>query len=434
MKRLGILLLVILTLSVFRAPSAGADYQPPGGAAFNVPKPWGTTVQRYRIVNTVEEAIENTPAGSTILISTFLLDRWRSVNGLIDACKRGVRVRVILDGDISNKAANTLIATLNSDNEQDLDGDGVTDPQGPSCNGVQPGTTIPPEEAADSVVQDMDESAAWGPDHSYVVKCRGACRGGTGGNMHSKFFAFSQTGTAQNVVMVSSSNLNAGGALKGWNDLFVMKQRPLLYDRFKLIHREMTDDKPAVDEYQTVDDGPYLVRFFPKPGADQSSDPTLQDLNQIKCHGSPYGATRVNVSMFYWAGDRGKYIANKLISLGKAGCKVSVIYGAPSKEVRLQLRAAAVKHLISVYDSRRNLDRDPECEVRTHGKYILVKGVYGNDVTARVVSTGSQNWVGGSLRKGDELTLNIDDGGAAYVDYIANWENIRKHSVRIPQT
>ena len=59
-----------------------------------------------------------------------------------------------------------------------------------------------------------EDSITWGTDKSYAKKCDGSCRGG-GGNMHSKFYAFSHTGTAHNVVIVSSSNLNFGGAHAG---------------------------------------------------------------------------------------------------------------------------------------------------------------------------------------------------------------------------
>jgi hypothetical protein len=46
--------------------------------------------------------------------------------------------------------------------------------------------------------------------------------------------------------------------------------------------------------------------------------------------------------------------------------------------------------------------------------------------------TGSQNWVAGSLSRGDELSLNIALG-SAYNDYVADWRNIRAHSRRVPR-
>ena len=45
--------------------------------------------------------------------------------------------------------------------------------------------------------------------------------------------------------------------------------------------------------------------------------------------------------------------------------------------------------------------------MRTHAKYVLVKGAVGGDRPRHIVWTGSQNWVAGSLSRGDETTLNI---------------------------
>jgi hypothetical protein len=45
--------------------------------------------------------------------------------------------------------------------------------------------------------------------------------------------------------------------------------------------------------------------------------------------------------------------------------------------------------------------------------------------------TGSQNWVRGSLVRGDESSLNIHLA-SAFQQYQANWEKVRKHSRRVP--
>ena len=335
MKLLGGLVITLALVLATGVGAAEAAYAPPGGATFNVPRPWGTSAQRWHVVRTVDTAIRNVRPTSwdphpVIYISLFLLDDKPSVDALIGARNRGVSVRVVLDPDIIGHQANRLTRALNRDNH-------------PAVNG--PITSNP---------------LTWGKDQSYVLRCQGSCRGG-GGNVHTKFYAFSHTGSVKNVVMVSSSNLN-----------------------------------------------------------------------KIRC-GSAFGRTRINVSMFYWSGARGQYLASKLIALGRAGCQVSVIYGAPSKAVRLQLRAAAVKHLITVYDSRWDLDYNGTYDVRTHGKYVLVKGTFGGNRSAHLVMTGSQNWVGGSLSIGDEVTLNIALT-SAYNRYIRNWDLIRRHSRHIPQS
>jgi hypothetical protein len=91
----------------------------------------------------------------------------------------------------------------------------------------------------------------------------------------------------------------------------------------------------------------------------------------------------------------------------------------------------ARRHLIDLWDSRWDHNDDGWNEVRTHAKYVLVKGRVGKDRRAYRVWTGSQNWVGGSLFRSDETTLNIALR-SAYVDYKSNWANIRNHSRRLP--
>ena len=69
--------------------------------------------------------------------------------------------------------------------------------------------------------------------------------------------------------------------------------------------------------------------------------------------------------------------------------------------------------------------------MRTHCKFLLVRGTYRGDRSTRVVMTGSPNWVAGSLSKGDESTINIELK-AAYDAYLRNWVRIRDHSRQIP--
>ena len=443
MRRLPWFLTVLMIAALVGAPPASA-YEPTEGGMFNVPRPWGSKAQKFRLVEHVEKAIRETPRHvegeprPTILISTYLLDRAPSVDALIDACKRGVSVRVIMDEDIDNRNSRRLIEALNADNVPDKDGDGVADegPKGEAC-GV---TTRSERRQAEpepmtkrqlltSLDLPTEDSVTWGGDKSYAKKCNGSCRG-RGGNMHSKFFAFSTTGTAKNVVMVSSSNLNLGGAALGWNDLYTMKNRPASYAVYQRIHREMTEDSKAGDGKVEIVDGPFTSRFFPMKNAKKRNDPTLQDLDKVRCK-SDFGRTQIYVSMFYWKGKRGNYLASKLLNLAGDGCRVSIIYGAPSVAIAERLRKAAKARRIALYDSRWDFNDDGYNEIRTHAKYVLVKGRFGADRSAYEVMTGSQNWVAGSLSRGDETTLNISLK-SAYQDYVKNWNQIKKHSRRLP--
>ncbi len=452
------LLFSLLLCGLVLTAAPALAYQPTEGAKFNVPRPWGSSVQKFRIVRHVEKAITETRATAqdpnpTILISSYLLDRAESVDALIGACKRGVSVRVILDEGINTRTSKRLIQALNADNVKDEDGDGIGDgpPRRGRCDRPLPPTdpTDPPApeaprsgrtaevpeaepwstaRARGSVALPTEDSVTWGGDRSYVKKCEGSCRGG-GGHMHSKFYAFTSTGTARHVVMVSSSNLNYGGAGLGWNDLYTMKNRPEGFAGYQRIHREMTEDSRAGDGKEELRDGPYLSRFYPMRRASRSNDPVLADLQKIRCR-SALGRTQVHVSMFGWRGARGTYLADKVFSLKRDGCKVQVIFGAPSKKMAIYLRKKARATRVPLFNSRWDFNGDGTKEIRAHTKYVLVKGRYGQDRSAYEVMTGSANWVDGGLDRGDETTLNISLR-SAYRQYLVNWNDIRRHSVRV---
>lgn len=472
MRRVPLLLVTVLsaTLLLVPAPSTGVK----GGAVFNKPRPYAGEAGNYKIVRVVKRAIDQTRPTKkhpkpVIHISTYLLDWSPAVTALIKACRRGVQVRVILDEDIKNKNSRRLITALNADNVPDKNKDGKPDrdPRAGPCNrplrggsgGLRtksPGRSDPPAvdqdpdspqvqdpedpehteldlfttaEAERSVSAPRRDSVTWGRDGSYVKRCKGACRG-KGGNMHSKFYLFSRSKKARHVVMVSSSNLNRGGARLGWNDMYVVKGRKKLYRGFRDMHRLMTDDVRSGGKKVEVKDGRYRARFFPMRNAKKKNDPTLQDLKRIKCR-SGFGRTQVHISMFYWKGKRGAYLLNKVRDLARAGCKVRVIYGAPSVKLATRMRGMAGRGLIDLWDSRWDYNDDGWSEVRTHAKYVLVKGTIGKNRRSFAVWTGSQNWVGGSLSRSDEVTLNIR-GKSAYKKYRKNWVTIRKHSRRLP--
>jgi predicted outer membrane repeat protein len=392
-------LVTVLVALALSAPAAAA-FEPPEGAVFNEPR--GTVAARWRIVHTVDDAIRGAQPGSRVLITSYYFDSVSSANALIDAHARGVRVQVVVDGiHATTKQPLRIAEKVNADN-------------------IDPATGLPPLDAEGNPLR-------WGPDNSFVVFCQNSCRN-VGGAMHSKFYAFSETGTAKDVVMVSSSNLNTGGAVKGWNDLYVIKGRPDVLADYAAIHAEMAEDTARDgDHYREFVRGEYTSRFFPRPGG---GDPTMEDLSNIRCKGATDGSgrngrTAINISMFTWFQERGIRIARRVAELGRLGCSVVVIYGAPGVDVRNILRDAARRGHIKVWNSRR-LDNGL---VRTHEKYYMVNGVYGADTSSWRVHTGSQNWVSLS-NHADENTLNIESR-AAYAQYLRNWAQVRNSSTRV---
>ncbi len=461
MRRFAVLLALVLAFPGGVAPGAASDSAPSAArrsgaptAVFNVPDPFGNTGANYRIVSSVEAAIRAVPRRTkklkypTITIASYLLDRGASVDALIAACRRGVGVRVVLDSGINNPHSRRLISSLNGDNYLDRNRDGKPDkpPRTGKCGTPKRNKSgrMAAGQVSDNGVSVMSRSAArasldvptqdgktWGRDRSYVKRCAGACRSaGSEGNMHSKFFLFSHTGSRRNVVMISSSNLNRGGAEAGWNDMIAVQGRKRFYTYFLKIHRLMTQEKPADGRILGITDGPFTARFFPVRGATKAKDPVLSDLRQIRCR-SGFGRTEVHISMFFWGQRRGNYLADRVFELARQGCKINVIYGAPTKQLGDRLRAAANSGRINLWDSRFDMDKDGYNEVRTHAKYVLVKGGFGKSGKARVVMTGSQNWVGG-MASHDEAYLRVKLP-RAYSAYRSNWSNIRDHSKRYPR-
>ncbi len=108
---------------------------------------------------------------------------------------------------------------------------------------------------------------------------------------------------------------------------------------------------------------------------------------------------------------------------------MSIIIGAPSLSIAKRLRAASRARLIKVWDSR-HWTKNRVLKVRTHNKYVAVKGTYSGDRSAHLVMTGSANWGHGSLDKSDDSTLNIELA-SAYGQYVNHWGRLRNHSIRM---
>lgn len=390
----AVLASALTAVALVAAPAMA--WAPEAGALFN--NPTGTKAAKYRLQLRVEKAVRNAVPGSKIRIATYLLDRRASSDALINARNRGVSVQVVMDGRIDTPMSRDLMRALNADNG--------------------------------------NAGLEWGPDQSFAVQCSGSCRGGAPNQaMHAKFYAFSRTGTASNVVMVSSANLNKGGAVLGYNDLYTMVGVPSTFATYERVHAEMARDRADGDPYVVHREGRFETQVFPKRGADRSSDPTYQMLNRVRCAGTSGGAGRngrtvIRVSMFHWSGERGVYLANKLLALDRGGCLVSVVYGAPSDEVSRILRASAHRGGIQLYDSRVDRNGDGHPDLRVHTKYMLITGNYAGDSSSWQVLTGSQNWVAQSLTGGDENTLRINSR-SAHARYVDNFDFIKSRARKI---
>jgi phosphatidylserine/phosphatidylglycerophosphate/cardiolipin synthase-like enzyme len=356
------------------------------GAVFG--NPFGKTAAQYVISNKVNNAIDHAPRGSTILIATYSLDLDSSTNKLIRAHRRGVNVRVVANDHWISPQIRRLKRTLGRTTAR----------------------------------------------RSFMITCKGGCRTTRNADQHSKFYAFSRTGRARNVVMVSSTNLTHNGARKGWNDMFTIVGKPAAYRGYNRIFNEMARDRPPARSYQVQSVGRYRSYFYPRPGSRQSTDTMFQALSNVRCGGANGGAgdngrTVVRVAMFHWAGSRGLYLARKLLALDNAGCIVKVIYGAPGAAVVEELRRHTRHGGIDLYDSRYDLDGDGIPDRYVHFKYMLISGNYAGDRSSWFVWTGSANWIRYALRYGDEVVLRVN-GRAAHRRYAVNFNHVRDTRTR----
>ena len=208
---------------------------------------------------------------------------------MIAACRRGVSVRLIIDKGIETEGAMDLIAALNGDNWMDRNGDGdtvdpVDQPQTGPCGEGEP---VPdPEEARQASIDDpivqgdgeplaslSDEQAPPVSRRRSPPTHRGAATKATSPSARAR--AAADRAACTQVLRVLPDrhrrprghgeliNLNAGGALKGCNDLYTMKRVPQTYTMYEQVHDEMGRDKDVVGGYRTVREGPFRQPRLP---------------------------------------------------------------------------------------------------------------------------------------------------------------------------
>ncbi len=297
------------------------------------------------------------------------MDSRASTDLLIGARRRGVAVQIVMDGHTRNPQTRRLARVLNRDNHKRV----------ASRRAMARYVKAKREQARHERRNHGKDRRAWrqharakhgkdkraarkhakdkhadlrrprgkrvvgGPDRSYVKFCHYSCRH-YGKPNHTKYFTFTHTGSARNVIMVSSSNLNKGGAKKGFNDLYVMKHKRKLIRDFAKVHAEMREDTSGDrDGFMQFSRGRITANFYPKK---DGGDPVMANLDRVRCRGARGGAghggkTAINISMFRWNSKRGIAIARKLVRMDRHGCDVAVIYGAPGRKVRKTLVKSA---------------------------------------------------------------------------------------------
>ena len=383
-------------------------WEPDPGALFN--NPMGAREAQDRTMVHIRRAINHAPKHSLIRIATYSLDRPDVTKALLDACERKVAIQLVLNDNWTSGQTRSMRRAFGTSLQPRFD-DG--------CNPRDPKKFAQP----------------WAYP-SYVKICEGACRlDRPMGNQHMKFFLFSQTGKARNVVMVGSTNLTGFAARTHWNDLYTMNDRPVSYAAYSTIHNQLAHDVPVAEPHVVVVDGDLTSEFGAiVPRIEKENDPVWLRLDQVSCDApagyGQQGHSVVRVMMYAWVGERGQYLAKKVADLDRQGCVVRVILSGAGTVVKRLLRRGGVQmrsaDLNTDDDLETGFDETP-WEHFTHEKWMALNGTYAG-APLRVVWTGSENW-SDKAEVNDEVTITIPRRGV-HKQYARHFETLWKHHTR----
>lgn len=370
-----------LALAASRPPVAArrqTGWKPVAGAKFNVPRSGADT--QFRLEQQVLGAIRHAKKGSIIRISLFSFDRYPVADALIEAHRRGVDVQVLMNNHEIPGAQKKLRSVIGANRAK----------------------------------------------RSYIYQCTNGCRS-SGENNHDKYFIFSHTGRAKNVVMTGSVNMKLNGAKNQFNDLWTRNNVPEVYRALDALHDQMERDKVAKPNYWVQNIGKaFQLQALPFHGNGPDHDPIDTILDPVKCQGATggtgtQGRTRIRVNMHAWDGDRGTYLARRMRKLYALGCDVKLQYGYAGKRVRNELGVRTPRGYVPVRSNGMDTDLDGEIDLYSHMKLLIIAGHYGNDSAKKVVVTGSSNYQDSGLR-GDEMLFRMFDQNKATKQYFAHFD------------
>lgn len=352
---------------------------PISGPLFNDPTS-PLVSQRDRIRNHVLQLIDGVPAKSVIRVALFGLNDRDVAAALVKAHRRGAVVRVILDHrNISGPSYRTLRLALGTK------------------------TT----------------------SRSWVKLCREGRGCHSTGINHNKFWLFSRTGAASEVVVQSSTNMSTGSYRNQWNTAhtFVASAastaaQRTVYDAYRGYFESLTrGGSPRFAYSESFPDA--RTYFFPQRSS-SSGDPIVRALDRVTCVDPTTGRrSAIRVAMFLWTRSA---LARKVMQKTRQGCDISIVYSklSPVPWSILHPRTGA-RPTMSCYVA---LDRNNRPIEYVHSKYLLIDGIYQGRVR-RLAMTGSANYTGPALSSNDEAIVQVDDGFAAYV---ANFTRLTHHA------
>ncbi|MCO5999138.1 phospholipase D-like domain-containing protein [Actinoallomurus rhizosphaericola] len=328
------------------------------GPIFNTPT--GSKSKQGAIDSQITHLIAGAPKGAAIYVAMYHFYTKSLATQLINAKKRKVNVRVVLDHDSAGSAAyKTLKKSLGSNRKK----------------------------------------SSW---VTLCAKDRGCIASQFN---HNKFFLFSTTLGSKNVVLQTSANATDVAREQQWNDALTLKSASV-YAAYRHYFYDLAKQHHTGNYHRIVHAGKYRVDFFPWA----ADDPISQDLDKVSCTGGTH--IRIVMGFFFW-----KPIAQRLWKLDDEGCRVQVVVGSVGKSALRELTRPGGRH------GGPEVRYLPEGgQAYEHSKYLLLDGRYQGK-NQKVVITGSVNYTNVAFHAHDEAMITIADAGLEK-SYVTNFATV----------
>lgn len=337
-------------------------YRVSPGITFN--SPLGSRNSQFAILRKIHNAIKKTRKGQTIRIMSWNIMYMSSVNTLLEAQRRGVRLWVLMDqennsAEVSNAPWRRLKAGIRSYNKR-----------------------LPKAK------------------RSHAKVCKKACRRGGVGAAHAKYFMFSKVRKSRNVVIQGGTNLTLASATNQWNEVYTYVDNPGVYGFANKIFHEMWKDRTPKTPWAAYrdDSGKFDLYFSPQRGNYRSGDDPLEEaLSQTQCRGATgrsgdkYGRTVIRTAPDVIRGKRGMRVARMLRSLWDAGCNVRIGYTVMGKDIYRLLKKKGRRGPVPIRHLVQDFNGDKEFDRYFHLKVWTINGVIGRDSEAYWAFNGSSN-------------------------------------------
>jgi phosphatidylserine/phosphatidylglycerophosphate/cardiolipin synthase-like enzyme len=359
--------------------------------------PWShSTAAQYRLHRTQIAAIDAAPKGATIHLVMYTLATETVGRALLNAYRRGVNVRMIIDDHENYRWTKRLQRAIGTDQRHG----------------------------------------------SYVVRCHLACasdityprrrsQGTIRPYVHAKWLLVDRSGSNRYVSMIPSENLTPAATQQS-NDMLVLRGDKPIYDF--LLARFNIMKKDSGSAYGTVSAGTLTMTMFPMPlpagytidpdsPVPASMDPYLDYLRDIQCGGDH--STTIRIAMYMWTYPRLE-VAKRFAELARAGCTVVAI-GQPLSPERDEGWDPEITR--ALVDGGVQLHQTAGGGIYLHSKIVTLDGWTTEGARLKLAITGSSNFLLQALVASDDLVVTNSD--PAVVDaYSAHVDQLIAHHSR----